>query len=132
VLLRRLHLDELPQLWLVPSGRMSLVGPRPEMPGLHEMFGSDFAALRTSVRPGCSGLWQIGDGAAQLIWESPEFDEVYVANAGVRLDLWVLWRTVGTMCGLTSPCELREVPSWAMRHRPVRATQLVTLPADQG
>jgi lipopolysaccharide/colanic/teichoic acid biosynthesis glycosyltransferase len=136
-LLRRLHLDELPQLWLVPTGRMSLVGPRPEMPALHARFDPCFADLRTSVRPGCSGLWQVGDGSAQLIAESPEYDEVYVANAGLRLDLWVLWRTIGTMIGRALPCTIDDVPAWALRRRPARITPpapapLATVTADQG
>lgn len=131
-ILRRLHLDELPQLWLVPTGRMSLVGPRPETPLLHEAFDPGFAALRTSVRPGCSGLWQVGEGAARLIGESPEYDVAYVHNAGVRLDLWVLWRTVGTMLGVMAPSSLDEVPEWTLRREPVPAGHLVSLPADQG
>lgn len=132
-LLRRLHLDELPQLWLVPFGRMSLIGPRPEMPVLHERFDPEFAALRTSVRPGCSGLWQIGDGVDHLIWESPEYDETYVANAGVRMDLWVLWRTVWNMVGVAPAVDLDQVPTWALRHPLVaRHGQLVSLPADPG
>ena len=50
-LVRRLHLDELPQLLLVVRGRMSLVGPRPEMAHLHSLLPADLAAERTSVRP---------------------------------------------------------------------------------
>ena len=60
-LLRRLHLDELPQLVLVLWGHMSLVGPRPEMRHLHEQIDPDFARVRTSTRPGCTGLWQISE-----------------------------------------------------------------------
>jgi lipopolysaccharide/colanic/teichoic acid biosynthesis glycosyltransferase len=59
--LRKLHLDELPQLFLVVLGKMSLVGPRPEMPNLTDQFDSEFAKQRTSVRPGCTGLWQISE-----------------------------------------------------------------------
>src|SRR5437588_3820593 len=73
-LLRRTHLDELPQLFLVPLGTMSLVGPRPEMAMLHETFDGGFARLRTSVRPGCTGFWQIGRGADALIREAPDYD----------------------------------------------------------
>jgi lipopolysaccharide/colanic/teichoic acid biosynthesis glycosyltransferase len=54
-LLRRLHLDELPQLFLVLRGHMSLIGPRPEMAYLHEQFPPAFAALRTSIRPAAPG-----------------------------------------------------------------------------
>ena len=58
--LRRTHLDELPQLFLVPIGLMSLVGPRPEMAFLRQRMNPSFARRRTEVRPGCTGLWQIG------------------------------------------------------------------------
>ncbi len=112
--LRRLHLDELPQLWLVPVGRLSLVGPRPEMLTLHRTFDPDFAALRTSVRPGCSGLWQISDRAAHLIREAPEDDRLYVAHASLRLDLWILWRTARAVAGSRRPVTLDEIPGWAL------------------
>jgi lipopolysaccharide/colanic/teichoic acid biosynthesis glycosyltransferase len=92
-LLRRLHLDELPQLLLVLTGKMSLVGPRPELPNLHAGLDPDFARARVSVKPGCTGLWQISDRQDHLIGESPEFDRYYVRHASVRTDLWVLWRT---------------------------------------
>ena len=79
-LLRRLHLDELPQLFLVIRGRMSLVGPRPEMAHLHDGLPEDFQRLRTSVRPGCTGLWQISDSCTDLIGMSPEYDRYYLAQ----------------------------------------------------
>jgi lipopolysaccharide/colanic/teichoic acid biosynthesis glycosyltransferase len=76
--LRKLHLDELPQLALVVLGKMSLVGPRPEMPHLYPAFDPEFAVKRTTVRPGCTGLWQISDQCDGMIYEHPEFDDYYV------------------------------------------------------
>lgn len=94
-MLRERHLDELPQLWLVVAGRMSLVGPRPEMPQLHARMDPDFGRLRTSVRPGCTGLWQISEGSTGMIHEAPEFDRFYVQHVSVGFDLWILGRTLG-------------------------------------
>jgi lipopolysaccharide/colanic/teichoic acid biosynthesis glycosyltransferase len=91
--LRRLHLDELPQLLLVVLGTMSLVGPRPEMPGLHAKLDPRFAATRTLARPGCTGLWQVGGHCDRLIGESPQYDTFYIAHQGLVLDLWILLRT---------------------------------------
>lgn len=84
--LSRFHLDELPQLWLVVTGRMSLVGPRPEMVELSETFDPAFVELRTELLPGCTGLWQVSTAAEGLINERPEFDEHYVRNGTLRLD----------------------------------------------
>lgn len=122
--MRNHHIDELPQLWLVPVGRMSLVGPRPEMRMLHDTFDPEFAALRTSVRPGCSGLWQIGHGAVGLIVESPEYDRLYIANAGVRLDAWVLWQTALMLTGIGHSRPIGAVPEWTRRRvaEPTAAT----------
>jgi len=92
--LRRLHLDELPQLLLVLTGKMSLVGPRPEMPHLHDELDTVFARDRTSVRPGCTGLWQVSTFCHEMIFEHPEFDEYYLRNRSLRLDVWILARTV--------------------------------------
>lgn len=111
-LLRRLHLDELPQLALVLAGRMSLVGPRPEMSYLHLDLPHDFAGLRTSVRPGCTGLWQISEACTDLIGYSPEYDRYYLAHRSLRLDVWVLLRTAAKMLGLARPITLRDVPAW--------------------
>ena len=111
-LLRRLHLDELPQLALVLMGRMSLVGPRPEMACLHDDLPADFAELRTSVRPGCTGLWQISEGCTGLIASTPEYDSYYLEQRNLRLDLWVLGRTALKMAGISDPITFDDVPSW--------------------
>lgn len=115
VLLRRLHLDELPQLFLVVAGRMTLVGPRPEMVHLHERLPEDFATLRTSVPPGCTGLWQVSRACTDLIGNAPEYDRFYLANRTLRLDLWVLYRTARKMLGIGGGVSLHDVPDWAVR-----------------
>ena len=97
--LRRLHLDELPQLFLVPLGYLSLVGPRPEMAFMHADADPQFAAERTQVRPGCTGLWQISEAADGLIWEAPEYDRFYLRRASAGLDVWILWRTALLVTG---------------------------------
>lgn len=113
-ILRRLHLDELPQLLLVLRGHMSLVGPRPEMAHLHAQLPSGFAELRTSTRPGCTGLWQIGESCSDLIGAAPEYDRFYIENRSLRLDLWVLARTAVNMVGFERPVQLEQVPAWAL------------------
>ncbi len=112
--LRRTHLDELPQLFLVPIGRMSLVGPRPEMAFLHDLMHPAFARRRTEVRPGCTGLWQISDGCGGLIAESPEYDSFYVENRSALLDLWIVWRSVAAVLG-HSLVTMADVPAWLSR-----------------
>ena len=112
--LRRTHLDELPQLFLVPFGRMSLVGPRPEMPFLHDEMPPSFALRRMAVRPGCTGLWQIGRGCGGLIAEAPEYDLHYVDNRSLLLDLWIAWRSVAMVLG-HGLVSLGDVPEWILR-----------------
>ena len=128
--LRSTHLDELPQLLLVPLGRMSLVGPRPEMRGLHTSGDPSFARARTSVRPGCTGLWQASVDQRRLIWEAPQYDLFYVRHHSVRLDLWILGRTVLMMAGLRPPIAPAELPRWlpgaAPRRRPLLQAAAVT------
>jgi lipopolysaccharide/colanic/teichoic acid biosynthesis glycosyltransferase len=123
-LVRRVHLDELPQLALVVRGRMSLVGPRPEMAHLNDALPADFAVERTSVRPGCTGFWQISDGCTGLIGESPEYDRFYVVHRSVRFDLWVLGHTILKMLGRPQFPGIDDVPSWVVE--PVR--DLVEVP----
>jgi lipopolysaccharide/colanic/teichoic acid biosynthesis glycosyltransferase len=98
--LRRTHLDELPQLFLVVLGTMSLVGPRPEMAQLMDRFDAREAELRTRVRPGCTGLWQVSEDSGKLIHEVPEYDRAYLACARPSLDLFLLCSTL--RCALRS------------------------------
>ncbi|CAA9232356.1 MAG: Undecaprenyl-phosphate galactosephosphotransferase [uncultured Acidimicrobiales bacterium] len=121
--LRRTHLDELPQLVLVPIGRMSLVGPRPEMRFLHEEMPASFARRRTEVRPGCTGLWQIGHQCSGLIAEAPEYDLHYVDNRSLLLDLWIVWRTV-TMTIHHRTVSIADIPAWIPQAGTVTALRL--------
>lgn len=91
--LRRLSLDELPQLWNVVAGRMSIVGPRPPLPSEVEGY-SDEARRRLLVKPGLTGLWQVS-GRANLAWkEAVRLDLYYVENWSPALDLVILAKTV--------------------------------------
>lgn len=132
---RALHLDELPQLVLVLFGKMSLVGPRPEMEHLHGAMAPGFAELRTSVRPGCTGVWQVSESSVELIGAAPEYDRFYLANRTVRLDLWILFRTGLHMLGLGKPITLADVPEWTRRRSagsaPV-ADPAISLPVTAG
>jgi len=125
--LRALHLDELPQLYLVPIGRMSLVGPRPEMRMLHSEFDAAFAAVRTSVRPGCTGLWQVSEETAGLIKEATLYDRLYLANASMRVDLWVLWRTVLMMCRIGGPVSPEQLPQWVRPKQRIALAEIIEL-----
>lgn len=90
--LRRLSIDELPQLWNVVTGSMSLVGPRPPLPREYHQY-HDQVHRRLCVKPGVTGLWQVS-GRADLSWdESIRLDLRYVDNWSIALDLQILWRT---------------------------------------
>ncbi len=115
--LRRHHLDELPQLFLVPAGRLSLVGPRPKMPEEVEPTDADYAELRVGVPQGCSGLWQISRDSGGMPHEAPHYDLFYLRHRSLRLDLWVIGRTPLVMLGLAPPVTLGDVPGWARRRR---------------
>jgi exopolysaccharide biosynthesis polyprenyl glycosylphosphotransferase len=91
-LLRKLSLDELPQLVNVLSGSMSLVGPRPPLPEEVALYEDD-VRRRLLVKPGLTGLWQIS-GRSDLTWdESVRLDLRYVENWSLTLDLMILWKT---------------------------------------
>lgn len=110
--LRATHLDELPQLFLVLTGKMSLVGPRPEMPHLHEAFDGPHRRAREALRPGCAGIWQISVDNDRLIHESPVYDLFYAEHASLRLDVWILWRTALLVLG-GPRVGVDDVPTWA-------------------
>ena len=90
--LRRWSLDELPQLYNVLIGDMSLVGPRPALPREAARYGNDMRR-RLKVKPGITGLWQVS-GRSDLPWEEAvRLDIRYVENWSVALDLQILWKT---------------------------------------
>ncbi len=92
--LRRSSLDELPQLWNVVRGEMSLVGPRPFVPEESSQIDG-WAARRFEVRPGLTGQWQVA-GRNQLAHEELcRLDYLYVACWSMQWDLRILWQTVG-------------------------------------
>lgn len=91
--LRASSLDELPSLWNVLRGDMSLVGPRPLLPEYLELYSAR-QARRHEVRPGITGLAQVS-GRNEISWEQKlELDVHYVENFSLALDVMVLWRTV--------------------------------------
>ena len=113
--IRATHLDELPQLWLVLYGRMSLVGPRPDMPCILGRFDQDHLTTRSLLSPGCTGLWQISPAIDGMIYEAPEYDLFYAEQMCVRLDLWIMWHTVLQRFG-GSRQTLDDVPRWVCAH----------------
>jgi len=91
--LRKTSLDELPQLWNVLRGEMSLVGPRPIVEAEISKYNDRFE-LYTKVMPGITGLWQVSGRNDTTYDERVEFDAFYTRNWSPWLDLFILARTV--------------------------------------
>ena len=92
-IIRKLSLDELPQLWNVVKGEMSFVGPRPLLPKYLPLYSSE-QAKRHNVRPGITGWAQV-NGRNTISWEEKfKYDVYYVDHISLLLDLKVLWLTV--------------------------------------
>jgi lipopolysaccharide/colanic/teichoic acid biosynthesis glycosyltransferase len=92
-LLRRLSVDEMPQLMNVLKGDMSLVGPRPEMPFIVARYHSAHRE-RLVARPGITGLWQISPARAFPIHENLQYDLHYIRNQNLVLDCAIILRTI--------------------------------------
>ena len=92
-LLRRSHLDELPQLFNIVRGEMSVVGPRPPIPYEVELY-EDWQRRRLAVRPGLTGLWQVSGWGRLTFEEGVLLDLEYVDRRSFWLDLSIMFRTL--------------------------------------
>ncbi len=91
---RRFSIDELPQLWHVVTGEMSLVGPRIFALWHVARFPEEFRTLRRQVPPGMTGLWQVSHRSSGDLNVQEVVDSYYIHNWSVWLDLWILFRTM--------------------------------------
>ncbi len=91
--LRRFSLDELPQIWNVLLGDMSLIGPRPIVVSEIKRYGQDYDAYE-AARPGLTGLWQVSGRNNTTYPERVGYDSYYVRNWSLKLDAQILVRTV--------------------------------------
>ena len=95
-MLRRLSLDELPQILNVLQGDMSLVGPRPIVEEEIQNYGNSFH-LYTEVKPGLTGLWQVSGRNDTTYEQRVHFDEYYVRNWSIWIDVYILAQTIGAV-----------------------------------
>jgi len=91
--MRRTSLDELPQLFNVLMGDMSLVGPRPELPWLVERY-EPWQRKRFAVPQGITGWWQVNGRSDKPMHLSTEDDLYYIQNYSILLDIIILWKTL--------------------------------------
>lgn len=94
--IRKYSLDELPQLWNVLKGDMSLVGPRPPLPSEVEEY-TDYDKQRLLVMPGCTGLWQVTKRNEADFDEMVWLDIVYINHSGLWEDFKLIIKTIGVV-----------------------------------
>ncbi len=94
--IRKYSLDELPQLWNVLKGDMSLVGPRPPL-SMEVADYTDYDKLRLTVTPGCTGLWQVTKRNDADFDEMVELDLEYINKSSLWFDFKILLKTVGVV-----------------------------------
>jgi undecaprenyl-phosphate galactose phosphotransferase len=95
-IIRKLSLDELPQLFNVLKGEMSLVGPRPCLPYEYENY-DEWQKRRVSVIPGCTGVWQVWGRSSVSFKESVVLDLYYINNMSPWFDLQLIFQTIPVM-----------------------------------
>ena len=96
--MRKTSLDELPQIFNVLRGEMSLVGPRPIIQEELERYG-EHAADYLMVKPGITGMWQVSGRSDIDYSERVSLDSWYVRNWSVWIDILLLWRTIKVVSG---------------------------------
>lgn len=99
--LRRTSLDELPQLWNVLNGTMSLIGPRPFTPDQKPLYAEGRDSAYYHLRPGLSGLWQVSRRSAGSFADRVHFDELYSQQLSFAFDAGILWRTFSVVMRAT-------------------------------
>lgn len=92
--LRNLSIDELPQLWNVVRGEMSLIGPRPFFPSQIDLYGKEAYKNYVRVRPGITGMWQVSGRNKTSFAARAEWDNYYLQNWSFTLDIKILMRTI--------------------------------------
>lgn len=97
-ILRRFSLDELPQLWNVARGEMALVGPRPIIAGEKTIYEKYHVAIH-EIKPGLTGLWQVSGRNLTTYRRRVAIDRYYLNHRSLCLDLRILFRTIGAVCG---------------------------------
>ena len=96
--IRKTSIDELPQLWNVLKGDMSLVGPRPPLPREVAHY-TEYHKQRLLVTPGCTGLWQVSGRSNVGFEEMVKLDLEYIQNQSIFLDLKIIFKTVFVLFG---------------------------------
>jgi lipopolysaccharide/colanic/teichoic acid biosynthesis glycosyltransferase len=97
--IRRTSIDELPQIFNVLTGDMSLVGPRPDVPAQQSLYRPDDWQLRSSVRPGITGLAQVRGRSEMSFEQRLAFDLEYAKNGSVGQDIRIMWLTLWQLSG---------------------------------